>query len=132
MTTTPELSDFALALNQLCDQRWPNGSRSANREIAAAVAEHTGRSIDRQYIHRLRNGVVRSVSSEVRDAICLFFDVPLTYFSSPAGDGTLTEQMKAHSLAVAGLRSSELSDEGRRDLERVFEEASAILRRERQ
>ncbi|KJR10439.1 hypothetical protein [Gordonia sihwensis] len=131
MTTTPELSDFALALNRLCAQRWPNGSRSMNREIAAAVAEHTGRTIDRQYIHRLRKGVVRSVSSDVRDAICLFFGVPLTYFSAPVGDGSLTEQMTAHSLAVAGLRSSELSEEGRRDLERVFEEASEILRRER-
>lgn len=132
MTTIREKSDFVLALNALCDQRWPNGSRSANVEIAAAVAEHTGRNIDRQYIYRLRSGVVKTVASDVRDAICLFFEVPLTYFSQAPADGTLTEQLTAHGLAVAGLRSTELSDEGARDLARIFEEASEILRRERE
>lgn len=130
--STREPSDFARALNALCDKRWPRSQRWTNPEIAAGVSDILGRTITRQYIYRLRTGATRTVSSDVRDALCVYFDVPLTYFSAVDADATLTEQLTAHGLAVAGLRSTQLSEKGARDLERIFAEASAILERERQ
>lgn len=127
-------SSFAEELNRLCARRWPGGARSANVDIADFVSRQTGRSIDRQYIWRIRKGHVAKVDSDVRDAICRFFGVTLDHFSRVDDDDfedrQLRDAMRESGLTIAGLRSSELSEEGRRELERLVNQAATLLRQE--
>ena len=130
--------NYAAELNRLCDERWPGGSRSANVELAEAVSDATGRSIDRQLIWRLRKGHVRKVDSDVRRALCDFFGVAHTELDDGRSNSVpaqsteeLRTQVRDRGLSVAGLRASDLSDQGRRDLERILSEAVEVLERER-
>lgn len=140
-----EQRGFGAELNRLCDERWPGGSRTANVELAEAIGRHVGRPVDRQYVWRIRKGRVKKVDSDVRDAICIFFGLPLDYFSTRgdvssasstsaehvAHGDELRNALRSYGLTIAGLRAADnLSEAGRRDLGRILDEAVALLERE--
>lgn len=127
-------SAFATRLNELCAGRWPGGSRSANADIAAAVSETLGRPVATQYIWRLRTERIRKPDYAILSAIAAYFDVPIEYFDEreySSADPVLSDSMRRHGLAVAGLRSSELSQEAVDELDRLLAQAADVLRRER-
>jgi transcriptional regulator with XRE-family HTH domain len=127
-------SAFATRLNELCAARWPGGSRNANAEIASAVSTSLGRPVGTQYIWRLRTERIRKPDYAMLSAIASYFEVPVDYFDEAdlAGspDPVLSESMRRHGLAVAGLRSSELSQEAVEELDRLLGQAAEVLRRE--
>lgn len=65
----------------LFEARWPGGKRASNAIVAEFVSRAVGRSIDRQYIYRIRTGRVRKVDAPVLEAIGQFFGKGLEYFS---------------------------------------------------
>lgn len=124
------MPQFAVELNRLCEVKWPGGDRSANNQLADYVSGHTGRTIDRQYIWRIRKGRVVKVDADVRDALCAFFKVPPDHFSRPSRRDLGTEVQEAlerTGLQMAGLRASDLSDGVREDLTRLLNEVGRLI-----
>lgn len=70
----PTLADLLNRLFQL--RRHPSGREYSLREVAAAARGEVGR----ETIHALRNGINKNPTRNTLLALCLFFEVPSSYF----------------------------------------------------
>jgi len=119
----------AAKVDELFQRRWPDGNPAANAEVARYVTNVVGRTIDRQYVWRIRTGRVRKVDVPVLEAIGAFFGETLAYFSGQApADEDLEHLLAATGLQISGFRSAGLTAAGRRELQRVLVEANDIMR----
>ena len=67
---------LAELLNRLFDiRRHPSGRQYSIREVAAAA-----RGVGRETIHSIRNGTNQNPTRATLLALCLFFEVPASYF----------------------------------------------------
>ncbi|MFE4460950.1 hypothetical protein ACFROC_26640 [Nocardia tengchongensis] len=121
---------LAAKIDALFTERWPAGNRNATVEVAAFVAQITGRDIDRQYIYRIRSGKVGKVDGAVLEAIAQFFGKPLGYFSATSDD-EVAAVLRESRLQLAGLRTmGDLTPEAHAELRGLLDIARKVLRDE--
>lgn len=133
MVGEPDEAPVAAKVDELFQRRWPDGNSAANAEVARYVTQTVGRTIDRQYVWRIRTGRVRKVDVPVLEAIGAFFGESLAYFSGRApADEDLEQLLEATGLQISGFRSAGLTEAGRRELQRVLAEANEIMRAARE
>ena len=125
-------ASVATRVEELFKTRWPRGNKTSNALVAEFVSRSVGRTIDRQYIYRIRTGRVRKVDVPVLEAIGQFFGKNLDYFSgvAPDPDDELQRALQDSGLQIAGLRAKKLTPEARRELARLVREASDIIERD--
>ena len=125
-------ASVATRVEELFKTRWPRGNKTSNALVAEFVSRAVGRTIDRQYIYRIRTGRVRKVDVPVLEAIGQFFGQSLDYFSGAAPDPAdeLQRALQDSGLQIAGLRAKKLTPEARQELARLVREASDILARD--
>lgn len=129
MDGDPGEAPVASKVDELFQRRWPDGNPAANAEVARYVTKVVGRTIDRQYVWRIRTGRVRKVDVPVLEAIGAYFGQTLAYFSGQAStDEDLEQLLTATGLEISGFRSAGLTPAGRRELQRVLLEANEIMR----
>src|SRR5512145_2941781 len=72
---TTDGTKIALLINQLFEaSRQPNGREFSNQEVAHALGVHSS------YIGKLRAGKVPNPGRDTLKQLCIFFQVPSSYF----------------------------------------------------
>ncbi len=130
----PARLSFAEKLEHLFATVHPRGRRPYSMdEVAAGIAEQGGEPVSASYLWMLRRGQRDNPTIKAVEAIAKFFGVPTAYFFDDQVTGEMDKQLELLAklrdagLESFGLRSSELSPEGRAAIGKIIDTASKAV-----